>query len=270
MVGFALLLPAYNEGPTIRATLERLEGYFESAFPNVERELIVVDDGSVDDTVGQIEAYRRESGSNLRLLMNPANLGLAAALETAAAATRMAVSIVVDADLSYAPETLGDLWLAINETRADCALASPYSRGGAVRNVPFVRRAASVMANGLLSWCAGGRLKTLTGMVRAYRTRLLCDLLARRGVEEFNSWSVADMLERGLQLVEVPAILAWPEHRANATRLDAGALWRRTASVLRSAICLLALREARFPALKGSPGTFVPHAIGERLISRRR
>jgi hypothetical protein len=44
----------------------------------------------------------------------------------------MPIVVVIDADLSYAPETIGALMAAYSETGAACALASPYMPGGEV------------------------------------------------------------------------------------------------------------------------------------------
>ena len=270
MDGFSVVLPAYDEGAGLRFTLERLCAYLHAFAPRGAWELIVVDDGSSDDTAAIAAEFVRRDPLRVRFLQHPVNLGLTAALETGAAVATMPAVVVIDADLSYAPETIGALMAAYSETGAACALASPYMPGGEVSNVPAMRLWVSILANRLLSLCARGRVKTLTGMVRAYDTRLLCGLLARRGEAEFNSWSVALMLAAKLPLVEVPARLAWPEYRlAAAGRLKLSTLLRRAAGVLRSAAYLAGFQ--RSSGLLGrEPGTFVPFVPGDRLMSGRR
>jgi len=270
MRGFSVVLPVYEEGAALRSSLERLVTFLHSFASSGDWELIVVDDGSSDDTATLVEAFRSADPVHVRFLQHPANLGLTAALETGSAVATKPVVVVVDADLSYAPETIGALVSALNETGAACALASPYMRGGTVGNVPFGRLAASVIANRLLSWCAAGRVKTLTGMVRAYDAQLLCELLASRTDADFNSWSVAVMLASKLPLVEVPARLSWPEHRRlEAGRLSFATLRTRTIGVLRSAACLLGLRPAQ-AGFGPLGGTFVPSKLGDGLMSGHR
>jgi glycosyltransferase involved in cell wall biosynthesis len=266
---FSVILPAYDEGPGLRSAMERLVAFLRSFAPDGEWELIVVDDGSSDDTAAIADAFRREDPAHVRVLSHGYNQGLSAALASGAAVARGTAIVVMDADLSYAPETIGALVSAFFETGAMCALASPYMRGGSIANVPFVRLAASVVANAMLSLCSGSRVKTLTGMVRAYEPGLLRGLLAAQPDAEFNSWSVAEMLDAGLPLIEVPARLEWPEHRRRtASRLTFSALRRRTAAVLRSAGYLLG--HPRCTALRyEKSGTFGPPKLGDRLMSGR-
>jgi glycosyltransferase involved in cell wall biosynthesis len=270
MEGFSVVLPAFNEEAGLHSTLERLCAYLRGFATAGRWELIVVDDGSTDGTAEVAREFARRDPVRVRFLQHPLNLGLSAALETGAAAASTSVVVVIDADLSYAPETIGPLVAALEETGAACAFASPYMRGGSVENVPFLRLAASVAANRLLSLCAFGRLKTLTGMVRAYDARLLCDLLARRGDAEFNSWSAAMMLAARLPLVEIPARLAWPAHRrASAGRLRLGSLAARTAGVLRSLRVFAGLERSPWLPSPRS-GTFVPPNLADGLISGHR
>jgi glycosyltransferase involved in cell wall biosynthesis len=270
---FSLVVPVYNEGSALHGTLERLHAYLNVPGSPSRGELIVVDDGSSDGSAAVVALFSAQHPGAVRFLRHPANLGLAAALATGAGAARTRITVVLDADLSYAPETAGRMAAALTAANADCAIASPYMRGGSIAGVPFVRMAASVGANLLLAALARGRVKTLTGMVRAYSTPLLCDLLARRGAAEFNSWAAARMLAEHKRIVEIPARLKWPAHRrVSAGRTDPGKLWSRTVDVLRAAKELVAPGPSSTvsgPANQDH-GTFVPSAIGDGLIGGRR
>jgi glycosyltransferase involved in cell wall biosynthesis len=236
MNAFSVVVPVYNEGPALRAALDRLHGYLTALRGRYRCELIVVDDGSSDQTANLVEMFRRERPGSLRFLRHARNQGMVAALRTGALAARLPNVVVLDADLSYAPETIEPMVEQLYRTGAACIMASPYMPGGRVSNVPFVRLVASRLGNWLLARCYRGHLSTFTGMVRAYDARVFRELLEADPDGEFNSWAVAEMLRQGHGVREIPAYLAWPKHRRqSAARISYRKLWARTVEVLRTA-----------------------------------
>jgi hypothetical protein len=152
----------------------------------------------------------------------------------------------MDADLSYEPRTIGALLDARAAAGAAAAVASPYMRGGRTANVPFARLAASRLANLLLSACALGRLRTFTGMVRAYDAAALRPILAQRERGEFNAWIIAQLINRGARIVEVPAALVWPAARSESpSRLSWPQFRTRIKLTLVTAATMLALSTLR-------------------------
>jgi glycosyltransferase involved in cell wall biosynthesis len=236
MNAFSVVVPVFNEGPALRGALDRLHSYLNGLKGRYRCELIVVDDGSTDQTANLVETFRRERPGSLRFLRHPKNQGTVAAIRTGAQAARLPNVVVMDADLSYAPSTIEPMVEQLYRTGAACIMASPYMPGGRVSNVPFVRLVASRLGNWLLSRCLRGRLATFTGMVRAYDARVLRELLDADADGEFNSWAVAEMLRQGHGVREIPAHLAWPKHRRTAAaRISYPKLWARTLEVLRTA-----------------------------------
>jgi len=91
---FSVVMAAYNAGPTIRASIESLLAQTFESF-----ELIVVDDGSTDDTAEQVLAF--ESDGRITLVRQP-NFGLAASRNTGIAVASAELVSMLDSD---------DLWL---------------------------------------------------------------------------------------------------------------------------------------------------------------
>jgi glycosyltransferase involved in cell wall biosynthesis len=101
-----VVLPVRNEGPWLRASLERLHTHLADLKGAYRTELIVVDDASEDSTAAVVETFRRQHPATLRFLRLSRPHGLAGALRAAAKAARSATTVVIDGKLSYPPETI--------------------------------------------------------------------------------------------------------------------------------------------------------------------
>jgi len=213
----SLVVPAYNESAIVQRNLGVLCDYMKSLEHKYEWEIIVANDGSRDDT----SALAREFAAgreNVFVIDHIVNFGLGQALKFAFNQCRGEYIVTVDMDLSYAPDHIEQLLDKLRETRAKIVIASPYLDGGSVQNVPALRRWLSVGANKFLSLTAHGRIKTLTGMVRAYDARFLRSLDFYSMGMEVNCEILYKAMVLRARIVEIPAVLRWhlPEESAPA------------------------------------------------------
>jgi len=102
----SIIIPAYNEGKNITRCLDSL---LSLEYPGYE--VIVVDDGSSDDTADVVEQYVRSRGASnkVRLVRHERNRGKAAALNTGIRNARYDYIAVLDADSHVSPDSL--LWI---------------------------------------------------------------------------------------------------------------------------------------------------------------
>lgn len=138
----SLVMPVYNEGPTLRAVLERL-GAVDMPVP---WELIICDDGSID---GAVESIRREwipSAKRVRVVRSVHNRGKGSALRKGFALADGDILGVQDADLEYDPHQIP-------------ALLQPILKGDA--GVVFGTRQFGAHAAYSFWYVAGNRLITL-------------------------------------------------------------------------------------------------------------
>ncbi len=204
----SLVLPAYNESAIVRKNLGVLCDYMKTLEHKYDCEIIVVNDGSRDDTselAKQIAADR----PNVHVLDHRVNFGLGQALKFAFNQCRGEHIVTMDMDLSYSPKHIELLVDRLRATKAKIVIASPYLEGGAVENVPALRRWLSVGANKFLSAAAHGRIKTLTGMVRAYDARFLRTLDFYSMGMEVNSEILYKAMVLRARIEEIPATLSW-------------------------------------------------------------
>jgi len=116
----SVLVPAYNEIATIREILRRV-----MASP-LDKEVIVVDDGSTDGTA---EAVERLDYENLRLRRHEANAGKGAAVCTGMREARGRIVLIQDADLEYNPKQYEQLIQPILDDNADVVYGSRFMGG---------------------------------------------------------------------------------------------------------------------------------------------
>jgi glycosyltransferase involved in cell wall biosynthesis len=213
----SLVVPAYNEAAVVEKNLAVLCQYMQTLEQKYDWELLVVNDGSKDNTSMLAKAFAA-TRANVFVLDHAVNFGLGQALKFAFNECHGDYIVTVDMDLSYSPDHIERLLDTLISTRAKIVLASPYLKGGSVENVPEFRRILSVGANKFLSIASHGRIKTLTGMVRAYDARFLRTLDFYSMGMEVNSEILYKAMVLRARIEEIPAVLKWhlPDPDADA------------------------------------------------------
>jgi glycosyltransferase involved in cell wall biosynthesis len=92
----SVIIPAYNSGTIIRSTLDSLWSYLPDHFSSFE--IIVVDDGSSDNTFKEISAFK---DSHIKIIQHKSNQGKYGAIKTGMLSASGTCRIFTDADLPY-------------------------------------------------------------------------------------------------------------------------------------------------------------------------
>ena len=218
----SVVVPAYNEAVIIESHLFKLCEYMESLEDKYRWELIIVNDGSTDQTGDLAEAFAMNR-NNVHVLQNTLNSRLGHTLRSAFNNCQGDYIVTMDLDLSYSLDHIERLVARITESRAKIVIASPYMRGGKVSNVPWGRRVLSRWANRFLALTAkglnaSGNLSTLTSMVRAYDRRFLRALDLRAMGMEINAEIIYKSLLLHARIEEIPAHLDWSFQKAEGKK----------------------------------------------------
>ncbi len=213
----SVVVPAYNEADILQANLAVLSDYLTQLEEMYRWELIIVNDGSTDDT-GQLAEMFAKERQNVRVLHHQTNFRLGQALRYAFNNCQGEYVVTIDCDLSYGPEHIGRLVTELRSTNAKIVIASPYAKNGHTTNIPFLRRFLSRSANRFLAATARGHLSTLTGMVRAYDRRFLSTLNLRAMGTDINTEILYKAELLGAKVVEIPAHLDWTFSQSNGKR----------------------------------------------------
>jgi glycosyltransferase involved in cell wall biosynthesis len=190
----SVVVPVYNEKETIEEILTRV-----AAVP-VRKEIIVVDDCSIDGTRAMLGALQARLG--FRLFLQDRNQGKGAALRRGFAEAAGDIVIIQDADLEYSPEEFPELISLICEGRADVVYGSRFL--GRHRVFLFTH----YLGNRVLTLITNVLYNTmLTDMETCYkvmRTEVLRSFTLRSNGFGIEPELTAKIFKRGYRVYEVP------------------------------------------------------------------
>ena len=166
----SVVIPAHKEAGTIGRTLEAL---LQVDYPSYE--VIVVNDGSTDDTAGVVRRYLHTGV--VRLLDKTVNEGKAMGLNDAIPLCRGEIVVVLDADIVVTPGVLRALVPHFESPRVGAVTGNPRvaNRGSLLRNLQTLEFASivSVQRRAQRIW---GRVLTVSGAIAAFRKTALVDV----------------------------------------------------------------------------------------------
>ena len=156
----SVVIPAFDEEEGISSTIEELISTLSQA--DIEHEIVVVDDGSVDATA------QKAQDAGARVLSLPENRGYGAAVKSGITIAAHDTIIIVDADGTYPAAALPEM-LAFRD-HYDMVVGA---RTGDDVRIPGIRRPAKWFLRRLASYLAGRRIPDLNSGMRVMRRDLV-------------------------------------------------------------------------------------------------
>lgn len=206
-VDLSLVIPAFNEAAVIaraaREAIAALNGHTD------RYEVLIVDDGSTDDTMRNVEGLCE----NVRVLRHPVNRGYGAALRTGFEAARYPFVAFTDADGQFDLHDLG----AMVQLARDGAVVVGYRRD---RKDSWRRRFLSRGYNGLARTLLGTGVRDVDCALKVFRRDVLAELLPSSRGFFVNTEMLTRARRRGFEVVEVPVT-----HRARLGGASKVSLW---------------------------------------------
>ena len=120
----SIIIPVFNEEKTILELLEKVE---KVRIPDVEKEIIVVDDGSIDATASIISKFQVPS-SKFKFIKHKINQGKGAAVRTGIENATGDYIVIQDADLEYDPNDIKKLLIPVWENKAQVVYGTRLNR----------------------------------------------------------------------------------------------------------------------------------------------
>lgn len=132
----SIIVPAYNEGPTIHVILDKLKHL--ELVKGIQKEIIVVNDASTDNTADVILNYKNENPDlNISFFSHEVNQGKGAAIHSGIGSATGEFLIIQDADLEYDPTEFNLLLTPILSGNADVVYGSRFIGGNPHRVLFF-------------------------------------------------------------------------------------------------------------------------------------
>lgn len=192
-----VVMPAYNAARTLRMT------YMELPHDEVDM-VILVDDGSTDDTV------KVARDLNLKIFLHDRNYGYGANQKTCYTEALKAgaqIVVMVHPDYQYDPSLLPKLVGPIQAGEADVVLGSRLKSGSALSGgMPWWKYVSNRFLTAVENWVFGLRLSEYHTGYRAYRKEVLETVNFGANADKFifDQEIIAQVVEAGFRISEVP------------------------------------------------------------------
>ena len=193
----SIIVPVYNEVRTVRAVLDRL---IAIDLP-VDREILVVDDGSTDGT-RDILRLAREEGLAVSVFLAERNGGKGSAIRRGMQEATGTIIAIQDADLELDPRQLAELVEPILRRETDVVYGSRFLNGYA--GVPAVSAAANRVLTGVTNLLFGASITDMETCYKVMRVEIARSLALTANRFDIEPQITARLLRKGHHIAELP------------------------------------------------------------------
>lgn len=200
----SIVIPVFNERKTISEIISRVK---KAVVPGFDKEIIIVDDGSTDDTVKQIS--RAIKGSAVKFFHHERNQGKGAAIKTAISNATGDYIIIQDADLEYNPKDIARLTDPVRKKYAEVVY------GTRLRRLPNLARDERTLQF-LIHYFGNRFLSLLTSLLygqwvtdmetcyKLFPRKALSRIRLNSKRFDFEPEITAKLMKRGYKILELP------------------------------------------------------------------
>jgi glycosyltransferase involved in cell wall biosynthesis len=195
----SILIPVYNEVRFLTELLGRVEAV---DFCGLEKEIIMVDDGSTDGTLEILKTY--EGRAPYTVVYHPHNMGKGAALRTAIQHATGDLIVIQDADLEYDPRDYPELIQLIIDGKADVVYGSRLTAGKPVRAFNVLHYFGNKFLTLITNILYNTTLTDMETCYKAFRADVIKPITIRANRFDFEPEITAKVLKRKVRLFEAP------------------------------------------------------------------
>lgn len=192
----SVVVPVYNEAKTIRHILDKIKSVA------IDKEIIVVDNCSIDGTQDMLQAILREPQFNcLKVIYHSYNKGKGTSVREGIQEAKGEFVVIQDADLEYDPAEYLNLLKPLSENKADIVLGARFKDG---HSGLFIHRLGNRFLTGFLNLLFNSKLNDYATCYKMAHKAVFLDLGLQSISFDIEAEIVCKALKNNLRIVEVP------------------------------------------------------------------
>ncbi|MBN1502049.1 glycosyltransferase family 2 protein [Candidatus Woesearchaeota archaeon] len=192
----SIIIPVYNEYKTLPVILRKVQNL------KINKEIIVVDDGSNDGTREFLRRYQDSARDNLKILFHKKNQGKGRAIRTAIPYTTGDIILIQDADLELDPSNIYDIVAPIMDQKTKVVYGNRFL--GDAPEIPITSRFANFAVTFAANSLYGVNIGDEAAGYKAFRGEILRNMNLKCERFEFCPEVTAKLAKQGHTIHEVP------------------------------------------------------------------
>ena len=165
----SVIIPSRNEAENLEECVSKIVA--ELTTNNIEHEVIIVDDGSTDNTPTVVNKTRNEY-TTVRYIRNNGDNGFGRAVRIGLEEFSGDAVAIMMADLSDSSEDLVAYWKCLGEG-FDCAIGSRFIKGSVIHDYPWFKLLLNRLVNTIIRFAFRIRCNDITNAFKMYRTEVI-------------------------------------------------------------------------------------------------